>query len=51
MHGLSARFSPRPIFLKEHALSICKDELDGIRDWNAVVTTVLSGHSVSNGRT
>jgi peptidoglycan-N-acetylglucosamine deacetylase len=26
MHGLSARFSPRPIFPKEHVLSIWKDE-------------------------
>ena len=33
MHGLSARFSPRPIFPKEHVLSIWKDELDETRDW------------------
>ena len=36
MHGLSARFSPRPIFPKEHVLSIWKDELDEVRDWGAL---------------
>ena len=48
MHGLSARFSPRPIFPKEHVLSIWKDELDEIRDWGAMVTTVL--HPQCSGR-
>lgn len=48
MHGLSARFSPRPIFPKEHVLSIWKDELDEIRDWGAMVTTVL--HPQVSGR-
>ena len=48
MHGLSARFSPRPIFPKEHVLSIWKDELDEVRDWGAMVTTVL--HPQCSGR-
>ncbi|WP_441231578.1 polysaccharide deacetylase family protein [Tardiphaga sp. 215_C5_N2_1] len=48
MHGLSNRFSPRSIFPKEHVLSIWKDELDEIRDWGAMVTTVL--HPQCSGR-
>ena len=46
--GLSNRFSPRPIFPKEHVLSIWKDELDETRDWGAMVTTVL--HPQCSGR-
>ena len=48
MHGLSARFSPRSIFPKEHVLSIWRDELDETRDWGALVTTVL--HPQCSGR-
>ncbi len=48
MHGLSARFSPRPIFPKEHVLSLWKDELDEVREWGAMVTTVL--HPQCSGR-
>ena len=48
MHGLSARFSPRPIFPAEHVLSIWRDELDETRDWGAMVTTVL--HPQCSGR-
>jgi len=48
MHGLSARFSPRSIFPKEHVLSMWQDELDEIRDWGAMVTTVL--HPQVSGR-
>ena len=48
MHGLSARFSPRPIFPKEHVLSIWRDELDETREWGALVTTVL--HPQCSGR-
>ncbi len=48
MHGLSARFSPRSIFPREHVLSIWKDELDETRDWGALVTTVL--HPQCSGR-
>ncbi len=48
MHGLSARFSPRPIFPKEHVLSIWKDELDETRDWGGLITTVL--HPQCSGR-
>lgn len=48
MHGLSARFSPRSIFPKEHVLSMWKDELDEVRDWGAMVTTVL--HPQCSGR-
>ncbi len=48
MHGLSARFSPRPIFPREHVLSLWRDELDEIRDWGAMATTVL--HPQCSGR-
>lgn len=48
MHGLSARFSPRSIFPREHVLSLWKDELDEVRDWGAMVTTVL--HPQCSGR-
>ena len=48
MHGLSARFSPRSIFPKEHVLSMWKDELDEVMDWGAMVTTVL--HPQVSGR-
>ncbi|MEI4472988.1 polysaccharide deacetylase family protein [Frigidibacter sp. MR17.24] len=48
MLGLSARFSPRPIFPREHVLSIWRDELDEIRDWGGMVTTVL--HPQCSGR-
>ena len=46
--GLTNRFSPRPIFPREHVLSIWKDELDETRDWGAMVTTVL--HPQCSGR-
>ena len=48
MLGLSARYSPRPIFPREHVLSIWKDELDESREWGALVTTVL--HPQCSGR-
>jgi len=48
MHGLSARFSPRSIFPREHVMSLWKDELDESRDWGAMVTTVL--HPQVSGR-
>lgn len=48
MLGLSSRISQRPIFPKEHILSIWKDELDESRDWGAMVTTVL--HPQCSGR-
>lgn len=48
MLGLSARFSPRPIFPREHVLSLWKDELDETREWGAMATTVL--HPQCSGR-
>src|SRR6516164_3773067 len=48
MHGMSTRLSPRPIFTREHVLSLWTDELDEIRDWGAMVTTVL--HPQVSGR-
>jgi peptidoglycan/xylan/chitin deacetylase (PgdA/CDA1 family) len=48
MHGFSARFSPRPILPAEHVLSMWQDELDEVRDWGAMVTTVL--HPQCSGR-
>jgi peptidoglycan-N-acetylglucosamine deacetylase len=47
-YGLSNRFSPRPLFPREHVLSIWKDELDETREWGAMVTTVL--HPQVSGR-
>ena len=46
--GLATRVSPRPILSKEQVLSIWTDELDEIRDWGAMVTTVL--HPQCSGR-
>jgi peptidoglycan/xylan/chitin deacetylase (PgdA/CDA1 family) len=46
--GLSTRVSPRQILSGEEVLSIWKDELDEIRDWGAMVTTVL--HPQCSGR-
>jgi peptidoglycan/xylan/chitin deacetylase (PgdA/CDA1 family) len=48
MHGLSARFSPRTILPREQVLSLWKDELDEVREWGAMVTTVL--HPQCSGR-
>jgi peptidoglycan/xylan/chitin deacetylase (PgdA/CDA1 family) len=48
LYGLTHRFSPRPLFPKDHVLSIWKDELDETRDWGGLVTTVL--HPQVSGR-
>jgi peptidoglycan-N-acetylglucosamine deacetylase len=48
LYGLSHRYSPRPMFPKEHVLSIWKDELAETRDWGGLVTTVL--HPQVSGR-
>jgi len=48
MFGLSNRFSPRPLFPREHVLSIWKDELEETREWGGMVTTVL--HPQVSGR-
>lgn len=48
-HGLSNRFSPRPLLTREQVLSLWTDELAEIRDWGcAMVTTVL--HPQVSGR-
>lgn len=46
--GLSNRFSPRPLFPREHVLSLWKDELDETLEWGGMVTTVL--HPQVSGR-
>jgi peptidoglycan/xylan/chitin deacetylase (PgdA/CDA1 family) len=48
LFGLSHRYSPRPMFDREHVLSIWKDELEETRDWGGMVTTVL--HPQCSGR-
>lgn len=48
MHGLCARFSPRTILPREQVLSLWQDELDEVRDWGAMVTTVI--HPQVSGR-
>ena len=47
-HGLSARFSPRSLLTREEVLSIWRDELDELRDWGGMMTTVL--HPQVSGR-
>jgi peptidoglycan/xylan/chitin deacetylase (PgdA/CDA1 family) len=46
--GLSTRLSPRPILTGPEVMSIWTDELDEIRDWGGMVTTVL--HPQCSGR-
>ena len=48
LYGLSNRVSSRPMFPKEHVLSIWNDELDQTRDWGGLVTMVL--HPQVTGR-
>ncbi|MCU5772600.1 polysaccharide deacetylase [Erwiniaceae bacterium BAC15a-03b] len=48
MHGLCARFSPRTILPREQVLSMWQDELDEVRAWGAMVTTVI--HPQVSGR-
>ncbi|HWK44526.1 MAG TPA: polysaccharide deacetylase [Stellaceae bacterium] len=48
LYGLTHRFSPRPLFTREHVLSIWQDELEETRDWGGLVTTVL--HPQVSGR-
>ncbi|MGH7071150.1 MAG: polysaccharide deacetylase family protein [Acetobacteraceae bacterium] len=48
LFGLSNRFSARPLFPREHVLSIWKDELDETLEWGGMVTTVL--HPQVSGR-
>lgn len=47
-HGLSNRFSPRPLLTREQVLSLWTDELAELRDWGALATTVL--HPQVSGR-
>lgn len=47
-HGLSTRFGSRPLLTREQVLSLWTDELEEIRDWGAMVTTVL--HPQVSGR-
>ena len=47
-HGLSARFSPRSLLTREQVLSLWIDELDELREWRAMFTTVL--HPQVSGR-
>ena len=48
LYGLTHRFSPRPLFPREHVLSIWKDELAETMEWGGLVTTVL--HPQVSGR-
>ena len=48
MYGLTHRYSPRPLFPREHVLSILNDELAETRDWGGLITTVL--HPQVSGR-
>jgi len=48
LYGMSNRFSPRPMFPKEHVLSIWNGEFDQTREWGGLVTMVL--HPQVTGR-
>ena len=48
LYGLTQRFSPRPMFPKEHVLSIWNGELDQTREWGGLVTMVM--HPQVTGR-
>jgi peptidoglycan/xylan/chitin deacetylase (PgdA/CDA1 family) len=48
LYGMSNRFSLRPMFPKEHVLSIWNGELDQVREWGGLVTMVL--HPQVTGR-
>jgi len=48
MYGLTHRYSPRPLFPREHVLSIWNDELQESRDWGALVSTIW--HPQVSGR-
>lgn len=46
--GLTTRMAPRPMFTREHVMSIWRDELEEMRDWGGLLTTVL--HPLVSGR-
>lgn len=48
LYGLSQRFSPRPMFPKEHVLSIWNGELDQTREWGGLISMVM--HPQVTGR-
>jgi len=48
LYGLTHRTSPRPLFDRNHVLSIWKDEFDQTREWGGVTTMVL--HPQVSGR-
>ena len=47
-YGISNRYSPRPMFPKEHVLSMWNDELDQTREWGGLVSMVM--HPQVSGR-
>jgi peptidoglycan/xylan/chitin deacetylase (PgdA/CDA1 family) len=48
LYAVSQRYSPRPMFPKEHVLSIWNGELDQTREWGGLVTMVM--HPQATGR-
>ena len=48
LYGLTSRFAVRPMFPKEHVLSIWNGELDQTREWGGLVSMVL--HPQVTGR-
>lgn len=48
MYGLTHRYSPRPLFTREHVLSIWNDELEETRAWGGLITSIL--HPQVSGR-
>lgn len=47
-YGLTHRTSPRPMFPREHVLTIWKEEFDQTREWGGVTTMVM--HPQVSGR-
>jgi peptidoglycan/xylan/chitin deacetylase (PgdA/CDA1 family) len=46
--GLTHRQSPRSLFGREHVMSIWRDEIDEMREWGGMISTVL--HPQVSGR-
>lgn len=46
--GLTTRMAPRPMFTRQHVLSLWRDEMEETHAWGGLVTTVL--HPLVSGR-
>ena len=46
--GLTTRLAPRPMFTREHVMSLWRDEMEEMHAWGGLLTTVL--HPLVSGR-